>query len=87
MSDVDPTAQDEFREFLLDLLAKSQHGKVDQIITEFTAHLDREFATVEIHHSHIAVEMVEAYGLEIELDAVGNAVTVSTNAMGGFFAC
>lgn len=34
--------------------------------------------TVEVHHSHVVTERVETYGLVIELDALGNAVTVNS---------
>lgn len=34
--------------------------------------------TVEVHHSHVVTERVETYGLVIELDVLGNAVTVNS---------
>lgn len=34
--------------------------------------------TVEVHHARVIVETIEAYGLVIQLDAHGNAVTVNS---------
>jgi uncharacterized protein with PIN domain len=74
-----------FREFLIDLLPKSQQSKVDRIVEEFQSYADAEFHTVEVHGARVAVESVDAYGLSIELDANGNAVTVTSDTMHGFF--
>jgi hypothetical protein len=37
---------------------------------------DGHVETVEVHHARVVTEHLEAYGLMIELDANGNAVTV-----------
>jgi hypothetical protein len=34
--------------------------------------------TVEVHHARVVTERVEIHGLIIELDALGNAVTVNS---------
>jgi hypothetical protein len=83
MTDDETSTASEFRKFLLDLLPKSQHVKVDRIVEEFQAYADAEFHTVEVHGARVVTETIDAYGLSIELDANGNAVTVDT--MHGFF--
>jgi hypothetical protein len=40
--------------------------------------LSGDALAVEVHGARVPVEVVEAYGLDIEVDANGNAVTVSS---------
>lgn len=71
MAEID--ARDENREWLLELLPKSAHKKIDQILDYFAPEV---VAEVEIVGARVQVERVEAYGLRIGLDANGNAVTI-----------
>lgn len=69
-------------------LAKSIKGadrRTDAVSDVFDAltaagHLyeDGWVETVEVHNARVVTERTEAYGLVIELDAHGNAVTVSS---------
>jgi len=49
-------------------------------VVEYLSQAAREdiVGTVEVTGSHVAITTVEAYGLEIGVDAVGNAVTVGS---------
>lgn len=71
------TASEEFRKFLIDLLPKSQHGKIPAIIVEFETYTDGVSAVL-IDGARVGVETIEAYGLEIILDAHGNAERVTS---------
>lgn len=60
-------------------LPKAQHTKVPKI----ALHIARQYAapwgmarSVEIRHARVTVETAEIYGLEIELDAMGEATAV-----------
>jgi hypothetical protein len=65
------------REELQEILPKSQHNKIDRIIGLIDP--DRDVVnTVEVgQRALIAVETIEAYGLIIGLDALGEASDVS----------
>ena len=65
---------EEFREFLVDLKVPAK--KIDAILEQVETMIPVYLKSVEIDHSHVIVETVTAYGLEIELDAHGEAVTV-----------
>lgn len=65
-----------FRDFLLDLLPKSQHGKVARIVEEFETYTTT-CSAVLVDGAHVGIEEIEAYGLDITLDANGNAERVS----------
>lgn len=67
------TPSNAFRQFLLDLLPKSQHGKVDAIVTEFASYVEGNISAVLVDGARMGVEKVQAYGLDITLDANGNA--------------
>jgi len=71
------TASDDFREFLLDLLPKSQHGKVPAIVTEFERYTS-QCAGFYVDGARGGVETVHAYGLEITIDANGRAEHVDS---------
>ena len=67
---------EEFREFLKSLpkmSAKTMEALMERVEEMFPV---GGVKSVEIDHSHVIVETVTAYGLEIELDAHGNAVTI-----------
>lgn len=60
-------------------LPKSQHTKIPKL----ALHIARLYAapwgqarSVEIRHARVTVETVTAYGLDIELDAMGEATAV-----------
>lgn len=61
-------------DFLAGLLPKSQHRKIEQILNEL---VDLDPARVEIARARVPVDRVMVGGLEIELDANGNAVSVT----------
>jgi hypothetical protein len=63
------------REWLESILPKAAHKKIDLII-EYYAPVD--IGQVEVNGGHLVVDTVEAYGLDIGLDASGNATTVSS---------
>jgi hypothetical protein len=65
--------QNETREWLIELLPKSAHKHIDRIIDELVS---RTAATVEVVGARLAVETVTAYGLDIGVDANGNAAWV-----------
>jgi len=67
-----------FREFLTDTLPKAAHKKIDAIVAEFDAYTSEEVTSVDVDGARLAVETVEAYGLEITLDANGNAVSITS---------
>lgn len=61
-------------EFLIDLLPKSQHRKVDEILDYF---LDSGTpARIEVTSARVPVEQVEAYGLVLDVDANGRAAVI-----------
>jgi hypothetical protein len=76
------TAADEMREILTDL--KIPAKKIDAIMERFTQLLaDQESpAQVWVAGSRPAVEYVEIYGLQIGVDACGNAETVAPIGVG-----
>jgi hypothetical protein len=78
------TASDEMRECLLDALPKSQHRKIDAIMSTFDRLLSDATMPerVWVEGARPAVEYVEAYGLEIGVDACGNAETVTPIGVG-----
>jgi hypothetical protein len=67
---------DEDRKELESILPKSAHKKIDEILAHF-ANLGFPYV-VEVANSRVAVESVTAYGLDLTLDAHGNAVTVES---------
>lgn len=68
----------ELAQYLCEILPKSAHKHVDAIVEYVTTMpLYAEVETAEVHRARIPVETVWAYGLEIRLDASGNAVTVT----------
>jgi hypothetical protein len=60
--------------WLADLLPKTAHKHIDAILTEFAPEV---LLAVDIEGARVPVEQVEVYGLVIDLDANGNAATVS----------
>ncbi len=66
----------DFREFLLETLPKSAHKKVDEIMAEFGMYVVDIEAVHVGQHPLVCVETVTAYGLEIELDAHGQATLI-----------
>ncbi len=67
-----------FREFLVDTLPKAAHKKIDAIVAEFEACTSEKIGRVEVEGARVGVETIEVYGLEISLDANGNAVAVTS---------
>jgi hypothetical protein len=67
---------DEAREQLLDILPKSQHGKIDRILTALDPGATQPILSVETVGARIEVDRVQTYGLEIGLDGYGNAMRV-----------
>jgi hypothetical protein len=70
-------ADHELREWLTKLLPKAAHRKIPALIEGIREMQLDEVGTVEVNRARVAVETVSAYGLDFELDANGNAVTVS----------
>lgn len=64
--------------FMEKLPGKISKKNMDAIAehVEATANDTSDIKAVEIHGARVAVETVNAYGLVIQLDAHGNAVTV-----------
>ena len=74
MADETPTAQ--FRTFL-ESLENLSGKRMDEIVAEFERHMPGEPRALLVDGARMAVETVEAYGLEIELDANGRAGRVA----------
>lgn len=75
--EVEPTSEDHV--WLLDLLPKAAHKKIPAILDYFgeqVAAAFKPFHLAEIEGGRVAIEHVEVYGLEIGVDANGNASTV-----------
>lgn len=66
----------EAREWLTNLLPKAAHKKIDDILYEIDFGKER-IDSVEIDGARVPVETITAHGLEIQLDANGNAATVT----------
>lgn len=71
---------EDFREFVSATL--DQRGaravKIDAIVVEFEAYLTGAYPSVEVDGARVGIEMVEAYGLEITVDANGNAERITS---------
>lgn len=67
---------DEFEEFLNSLPGKLSDKKRDAILDYVEKMVMVNVKVVEVDHSWVVTETVEAYGLTLELDAHGDAVTV-----------
>lgn len=65
---------DDNREWLADLLPKSAHKHIDEILDYFEP---ERITQVEVLGGRVRVERVEAYGLEIDVDANGRATRVA----------
>jgi hypothetical protein len=65
---------DDNREWLAELLPKSAHKHVPAILEYFAP---QPVGNVEVVGARVAVERIEAYGLLIQLDALGRAVRVA----------
>lgn len=64
----------EAREFLTEKLPKAAHKQIPEILSYFgQVDVPREVAVVG---ARVPVEIVEVYGLSIEVDANGNAANV-----------
>lgn len=77
------TPSEQFRTFLTDTLKDtklSREDKIEHLMSEFdewiTAH--QSGVAVEVVGGRVAVQTVEAYGLEIGLDALGRATRIET---------
>jgi hypothetical protein len=68
----------EIREQLLDILPRKQHKRIDAIleVVETAVYPYLAVDEVEVIGARVAVETVSAYGLDIRVDANGNATTV-----------
>ena len=64
---------DAFREGLAEILPKSQHTKIERIVSLIDDDLIYE---VDVCRSRVGVEHVEAYGLTITVDANGDAAAI-----------
>ncbi|MCX5119239.1 hypothetical protein OG992_18800 [Micromonospora sp. NBC_00362] len=65
----------EARQFLTETLPKGAHKHIDEIVSWF-GYADNP-SELTIPGARVPVEIVEAYGLSIEVDANGNAATVT----------
>lgn len=61
------------RVWLTELLPKTAHKHIGSILEHFVLDTVSE---VEIVDARVPVEGVDAYGLTLQIDALGNAVTV-----------
>lgn len=69
------SAEDDDREYLVDLLPRVSRAKIDQILAYFNP--PAVITQVEVRGARVVTERwARIYGLEIELDANGNAATV-----------
>lgn len=69
---------DELEKDLRGMLPKSAHKHIADIVEYITTMpVYHTVNAVEVHHARVPVETVLAYGLELRLDALGNAVTVT----------
>jgi hypothetical protein len=69
---------DDLAEYLRSILPKGAHKHVDDIVEYVTTMpLYAAVETAEVNYARVPVETVRAYGLELRLDASGNAVTVT----------
>ncbi|MEU8657449.1 hypothetical protein [Actinoplanes philippinensis] len=64
---------DAFREALAEILPKSQHTKIERIVTLLDDDLVYE---VDICRSRVGIERITAYGLTIAVDANGDAAAI-----------
>jgi hypothetical protein len=67
----------ELREWLTNLLPKAAHKKIPALIERIRELTTDEVDAVEVNFAKVPVETVSAYGLTFELDAKGDAVTVT----------
>jgi predicted transcriptional regulator len=61
---------------LEEILPKSQHKKIERIVEALALEDVQTVDEVAVIGARVPVEHVTAYGLEIAVDANGNAVTV-----------
>lgn len=83
MTEQSKTPAEQFREFLTETLKDNKlkrPEKIEAIVAEFGEWLtEHQTGTaVELVGGRVAVETVEAYGLEISLDACGRATRIET---------
>lgn len=83
MTEQSKTPAEQFREFLTETLKDNKlkrPEKIEAIVAEFGEWLTEHQAgtAVELVGGRVAVETVEAYGLEISLDALGRATRIET---------
>lgn len=75
------TTVEQFRAFLIEAhIAKT---KIDAIVEKFEDLQPGNTAALVIDSARVTVETIEAYGLEIELDAYGQAGRVSQAGLHG----
>lgn len=68
----------ELAQYLRETLPMSAHKHVEAIVEYVTTMpLYAAVETAEVNYARVPVETVHAYGLELRLDASGNAVTVT----------
>jgi hypothetical protein len=67
----------EIRDVLTEVLPKAAHKKIDALVERLIALLPDAIEAVEIEGARVGVEAIEAYGLEITVDAMGNAASVA----------
>jgi hypothetical protein len=68
--------EETLRAELEEILPKSQHKKIERILDVVDDYLTIEVDEIAVSGARVPVEHVTAYGLEISLDANGNAATV-----------
>lgn len=81
--DATKTPAEQFRTFVEETLKDNKlkrPEKIDAIVAEFAEWIAAHQAgtAVEVVGGRVVVETVEAYGLEIGLDAMGNATRIET---------
>lgn len=75
------TAAEQFRAFLVE--ARVDATKIDAIVAKFEELQPGNTAALVIDSARVTVETIEVYGLEIELDAHGQAGRVSRAGLHG----
>lgn len=68
-----PNDVDDLRQEPEEILPKSQHKKIDRILELLDP---ADVYAVAVHNTHAGIEMVEAYGLKISVDANGYAAEI-----------
>ncbi|MGI5245433.1 hypothetical protein [Dactylosporangium sp. CA-139066] len=66
----------DIREILAEVLPKAAHKKIPELAERLAELYPDSIEVVDIEGARVAVETVEAYGLEIEVDALGRASAV-----------